>query len=74
MSQEEISQEILSARERLAENLGHLDYSLSAQGIKDKAKRLFKDFYHDNSGQLRIDRVVITAVIAIFALIFSRKD
>ncbi len=74
MSQEEIRNEIVTARERLAQNLGHLDYSLSAKGLFEKAKKKLKDFYTDNSGQVRIDRVAISLVVAIVALLFSRKD
>ena len=74
MSQEEIKNEIVNARERLAQNLGYLDYSLSTKGLFEKAKKKLKDFYTDNSGQLRIDRVAISLVVAIVALLFSRKD
>ena len=74
MSQEEIRNEIVTARERLAQNLGHLDYSLSAKGLIEKTKKKLKDFYTDNSGQVRIDRVAISLVVAIVALLFSRKD
>lgn len=74
MSQEEIQSEILTARERLAQNLGELDYSLSAKGLFEKAKKTVKDFYTDNSGQLRIDRIAISLVLTVVALVFSRKD
>jgi hypothetical protein len=74
VSQEEIQKDIVSARERLAQNLGALDYSLSFKGLVVKAKKGLKDFYTDNSGQLRIDRIVITIVVALVALVFSKKD
>ena len=74
MSQEEIKNEIVNARERLAQNLGHLDYSLSAKGLIEKAKRIFKNFFTDESGQLRIDRIAISLVLAVIALLFSRRD
>ena len=74
MSQEEIQKDIVSARERLAQNLGALDYLLSFKGLVAKAKRALKDFYTDNSGQLRIDRIAISLVLALVALVFSKKD
>lgn len=74
MSSEEIQNEILTARKRLAENLGELDYSLSAKGMFEKIKKIVKDFYSDNSGQLRIDRIAISLVVAVIALVLSRKD
>lgn len=74
MSSEEIQNEILTARKRLAENLGELDYSLSAKGMFEKIKKIVKDFYSDNSGQLRIDRIAVSLVVAVIALVFSRKD
>ena len=74
MSQEEIQKDIVSARERLAQNLGALDYSLSFKGLVAKAKNALKDFYTDNSGQLRFDRIAITIVVALVALVFSKKD
>jgi hypothetical protein len=74
VSQEEIQKDIVSARERLAQNLGALDYSLSLKGLVAKAKKALKDFYTDNSGQLRIDRIAISIVVGLVALVFSKKD
>ena len=74
MSQEEIQKDIVSARERLAQSLGALDYSLSFKGLVAKAIKALKDFYTDNSGQLRIDRIAISIVVALVALVFSKKD
>ena len=74
MSQEEIHKDIVSARERLAQNLGALDFSLSFKGLVVKAKKALKDFYTDNSGQLRIDRIAISLILALAALVFSKKD
>lgn len=74
MDSKEIREDINSARERLAANLGELDYAFSAQGLWVKIKKTVIDFYKDSSGQLRIDRIAISAVVALVALLLSKKD
>ena len=74
LDSKEIREDINSARERLAANLGELDYAFSVQGLWAKTKKTVIDFYKDSSGQLRIDRIAISAVVALVALLLSKKD
>ena len=74
MNSQEIQKEIYKARERLASNLGELDYAFTAQGLWKKTKLMISKFYKDDLGQIRIDRVAFSAFIALVYLLISRKD
>ena len=74
MNSQEIQKEIYKARERLASNLGELDHAFTAQGLWNKTKQMISKFYKDDLGQIRIDRVAISAFIALVYLLISRKD
>jgi hypothetical protein len=74
LDSKEIQNEIHNARERLAKNLGELDYAFSAQGLWAKTKLAISKFYKDDSGQLRIDRIAISAFVALVYFLISKKD
>jgi hypothetical protein len=74
LNSQEIQKEIYKARERLASNLGELDYAFTAQGLWKKTKLMISKFYKDDLGQIRIDRVAFSAFIALVYLLISRKD
>jgi hypothetical protein len=74
LNSKEIQSEIYKARERLASNLGELDYAFTAQGLWKKTKQMVNKFYKDELGQIRIDRVAISAFVALVYLLISKKD
>jgi hypothetical protein len=74
LNSKEIQNEIHNARERLAKNLGELDYAFSAQGLWARIKLAINKFYKDESGQLRIDRIAISTLVALVYFLISKKD
>ncbi|MFM1826087.1 MAG: hypothetical protein RLZZ37_722 [Actinomycetota bacterium] len=73
MKQDQIEEEIIAARERLARNLSELEYALSSEGLKNRGKELAKNFFTHPDGEYRIERIIGAAIGTLLSLKIIRK-
>ena len=63
-----------AALKKLGESLDEVSDALSKEGIKQQATSSIRDFFFDQAGNLRIQRVIATGASIVFSifLLFGR--
>jgi ribosome-binding ATPase YchF (GTP1/OBG family) len=74
MSLDDLENQAEQARKKLAESLEEVTDALSKEGIKRQATSSLREFFFDEAGNLRIQRVIATgaSIVVSFFVLFSR--
>lgn len=71
MSLDDLENQAQAARKKLAENLDEVSEALSKEGIKRQAKGTLREFFFDEAGNLRLQRVIaagFSLIVSMFVL------
>jgi hypothetical protein len=74
MSLDDLENQAEQARKKLAESLEEVSDALSKEGIKRQATSSVREFFFDEAGNLRIQRVIATgaSIVVSFFVLFGR--
>jgi hypothetical protein len=71
MSLDDLENQAEQARKKLAESLDEVSDALSKEGLKRQATSSLREFFFDEAGNLRLQRVIATGasiVVSMFVL------
>lgn len=74
MALDDLENQAEAALKKLAESLDEVSDALSKEGIKQQATSSIRDFFFDQAGNLRIQRVIAAGASIVFSifLLFGR--
>lgn len=74
MALDDLENQAEAALKKLAESLDEVSDALSKEGIKQQATSSIRDFFFDQAGNLRIQRVIAVGASIVFSifLLFGR--
>ncbi len=68
MSLDDLENQAEAARKKLAESIDEVSEALSKEGIKRQTTNSLRDFFFDEAGNLRIQRVLATGASIVVSL------
>lgn len=69
----DIEADMQATRARLSETLGDLKVAAAPRNILNRQVRKVKEFYTDEYGAVRVDRVAVTAGVVVGLIVVRRK-
>lgn len=74
MSLDDLENQAEAARKKLAESIDEVSEALSKEGIKRQTTNTLRDFFFDEAGNLRIQRVLATgaSIVVSLMILFGR--
>lgn len=74
MSLDDLENQAEAARKKLAESIDEVSEALSKEGIKRQTTNSLRDFFFDEAGNLRIQRVLATgaSIVVSLMILFGR--
>lgn len=74
MSLEDLENQAEAARKKLAESIDEVSEALSKEGIKRQTTNSLRDFFFDEAGNLKIQRVLATgaSIVVSLMILFGR--
>lgn len=74
MSLDDLENQAEAARKKLAESIDEVSEALSKEGIKRQTTNTLRDFFFDEAGNLRIQRVLVTgaSIVVSLMILFGR--
>jgi hypothetical protein len=74
MSLDDLENQAEAARKKLAESIDEVSEALSKEGIKRQTTNSLRDFFFDEAGNLKIQRVLATgaSIVVSLMILFGR--
>jgi hypothetical protein len=74
MSLDDLENQAEAARKKLAESIDEVSEALSKEGIKRQTTNSLREFFFDEAGNLRIQRVLATgaSIVVSLMILFGR--
>lgn len=74
MSLDDLENQAEAARKKLAESIDEVSEALSKEGIKRQTTHTLREFFFDEAGNLKIQRVVGAgaAILVVLKILFGR--
>jgi hypothetical protein len=74
MSLDDLEDQAEAARKKLAESIDEVSEALSKEGIKRQTTNSLRDFFFDEAGNLKIQRVLATgaSIVVSLMILFGR--